>query len=1032
MKKLIYFILGLLVSAACTETLYDDETPPAADEGNGIQFSVTTLEQADMTIGIGQTRAAAGDTLWQAYRQADRFVAHQLEGDNPCGLNVQRMPLPYVGIHPGTVNTQRAQEAMTRAPLSEMVKADGTSFHDSLTIWGCVFDPDNHDNTTNHYFLFSQTLLKRIRNWRSSVQWPYDDGKYMRFCAVSPALESMNMTLASQPKYDDGTLTPPTFNYTLPETAAEMRDVLFGTSDPLSVDVQSIGSKTDNLGKDNKTVNLTFQHALTAIRFAQGKIPKGITIKKISLKHVYTKGTYNPAASDPATGTNGAWNGISTTGNYSIWPTFEGSGTSNTYIDNDSVFFMIPHTVENAELEVEIVVKERTHTLKCSLKGDVWKKGYTVTYKLTIGEVEDGYYLVAKSPAAHEHSDSPITGTFPIHSYHSYWDYSADSENKTHAVNWKVAGYYKDEGCTTPFDGSDATNAPTWLSVTGTNSGTSDVFTGGDGSLANYTITGQSYTKSGKHKTILSGNSAQASALDLSWYSPNAVGSDKEKHKFQSQQTANCYIVNRGGTYTFPLVYGNGGTGSPFIDHLGTTITHSSIKEQIEAKNLAEWEEDGDENHRKRHYYSWNAAAGNGQSLRAIVVWQDVKDLVSASTTGINISFSVNQDIIQPSNAVIALQGRKLTHHQIKSSETWGGDTFDKQGDWETFWTWHIWITDEVYPNDGNDNDTNVPYDAQYLNYNTPNRDHLVTITNYSKQESKILPVNLGWVPDKDEFGYYSHREVWVKLEQTEKKDGGTAATTKVKIEQHARQPLITGTSTVYQWGRPTALPDINKKTVYMGSEFSSETFKLKNINISNMGDIIAQPTKMFRRSSDSNSWFDTSNIPAYWAATKTVYDPCPPGFQLPDYRIFSGFSLTGETGLAGTSLNMWQDAAEAGKGAYLYVLPNAVVVTGNTTAATYTMNDGHDRYEQTVYMPATGQYQGDKDADTDMADHRSENVKGMFWCYGFNSESKGGECLWIHPEWSCNGTNNKPAIGLPKTDRFSTAMPIRPAESLP
>ena len=658
--------------------------------------------------------------------------------------------------------------------------------------------------------------------------------------------------------------------------------------------------------------------------------------------------------------------------------------------------------------------------------GDVWKKGYTVTYKLTIGEVEDGYYMLAESPAAHPHDDNPVNGTFPVHSYHSYWDYSAGSENLTHAVNWSVVGYSSTE------DGTYAPeNKPAWLTVRGTDSGTTGEYVGGSNSIGSYTIQGQSPVKSGSHTNILKGNNASlADNLDLSWYSTNAVGSGKESHKYASQTTANCYIVNRGGYYTFPLVYGNGTTGTPSVDHLGATINHSSIRSQIEGKNPDNWVDDGDETHRKKHFYSCDTGVGDGQSLRTAMVWQDVDGIISSTDfyNG-NFRFRVNENIIQPANAVVALQGRKLTVHQRKSGDNWIDDSFDEHEVWETLWTWHIWITDEVYPNDGTDNDTNVKFDEHYLNYNSPQGDHIVSITNKSSSSANILPVNLGWVPDEDEFKYYAHREVWVKLQQTEAKAGEEAATTVVKIEQHARQPLVTGTSTVYQWGRPTALPalcyiDKSERTVYKGTDFSSETFTLENIS-ANTGDIIAQPTKLFRTAASGQSWFNTASVPAYWGSSKTVYDPCPPGFQLPANSIFTGFSRTGASSNTGDNLNMWLDAGEHGKGAYFYTSPN----DAGTTA---------DRYGQTVYIPATGQYVGNKTPGTTLSTSSGDDAifidasAGTVWSYEWSYENadKRGQAFWIYPDWDRNNAD-KPAIQLGRPSYFSTAMPIRPTGSL-
>ena len=1102
---------------ACTDTLLTDTLTPvqpsADDDADCIQFSVSTIEQADMTIGLGQTRAALSDSLVRQRIQADHYAAHALEGYNPGGLTVHRMPLPYMGIHPRTVGAPRtvtspslsavsapcaapslsamlapcADPSPTRAPKSEIVS--GTNFHDSLSIWGCVYNSENG----KHRFLFGQTLLKRIRNYRSSVHWPYENttegeyghetesaapwkGEFMRFCVMAPAFESINMSLASEPQFEvrngEPMLIPPTFQYTLPETAAEMRDVLFGMSDPVYIDVQAgpVGDgtqKAENLGKDNKIIPLTFQHALTAIRFAVGTLPANVTIKQISLKGVYTRGTFNPAAADAATGTNGAWSGIDLPAStvYSIWPKASGTGPgTGVYIDNDSLFFMIPHTVtEAATLEVKIsapqiaayqdgpvIGTQREHTLKCSLTGDVWKKGYTVTYLLTIGEVEDGYYLVADAPAAHEHSTSTTSGSFPVHSYHSYWDYSSDTESKTRAVNWKVVGYsLKDPSTFTETDDFVTTNPASWLSsISGSSSGTTGEYLGGDGSVATYTIAPQSYTKEGNHEAILGRNSqSQASNLDLSTTYPDGTSKGSTE-----TETANCYIVNRQGSYKFPLIYGNktsdGTEADAFVDHKGTVISYRYIRSQIDTKYPENTEVIVENVSRKHTSYTWNATSGASQTLRSVIVWQDVSGLISTSTTSTDIGFTVSQS--KPGNAVIALQGRTQTVYEKSSDSgtTWVIDT-DKgtsgyeYGEWETFWTWHIWVTDEVYKNTGIVNGTYD--DSQFLNATTnESQNHLVTITNYGTNGSDgttatILPVNLGWVPDAMDFGYYAHREVWVKLQQTEAKEGGTPATCVVKIEQHARQPLVTGTSTVYQWGRPTALPavcDINKnpRTIYMGSNFSSETFTVENIS-SNKGDIISSPTKLFRTSSSGTSWFDTGSVPAYWASTKTVYDPCPPGFQLPDYSIFTGFSLTGATAATGTSLNMWQDAGAHGKGAYFYTHPNAVTVSGDTNGATYTAATGHDRYKQTVYMPATGQYTANKPAGTALTTASGDDAvfidasAGMVWGYGYSGTN--GQSLWFYPDWNRNDSS-KPAIQLFRPAYFSTAMPIRPTGNLP
>lgn len=1071
LTRLAALALPLWGLTACSDHLFDDLVGNGeGDDANGMQFAVNTTEMGELLISVGDTRSTTSSSSSSSssspqQEEADHYAAHTLNGNNPYGLQVYRMPLPYVGIHQGMAkaspssNTSPSIEASTsretstssetspndtRAPLSEVVTTT-TLFHDSLTIWGYAYDKTQCDT------LFNGSLLKQIRGWRSSVQWPYGKGDHMQFYAISPAYESLNLNVTN-PSFDAdaGTFTPPTFTYTLPETAGEMRDLLYGTGYVESVEAGPAGSitanpKAENLGKDNKFIDLHFQHLLTAIRFAQGSIPSDITVKSITLKSIYTQGDYDPAATDAATGTTGSWtiDDKSTKLSYTLTTNFSGTGTTNTYIDNNQVFLVIPHTLtEDATLEIEIEAPQHykvdengmytplygdreaadentprtTHILTCSLTDDVWKKGYTVTYMLTIGQVADGYYLIAEQPEALSHDET--NGHFTLHSYRSYFDYSnsnSGTEDFSHAVPWKVVGYSNSEP-TSSTDFSDA--KPQWLNDGLLTSSTAQ--TGGYATNIPFTLSAQSATKSGNHQTILESNTTQASNWDLSKVSPN-----NKSYSSPSQQPANCYIVNRQGSYQFPLIYGNktsDGVSKGFVDHTGTTISHSLIKDQIEAKNpAADAYETIEENvSRKRTSYTWTSTVGSSQTLRAVVVWQDESGLVtSPSIASDHIGFTISKST--PGNALIALQGRTETVYE-KSTDggnTWVTDT-SQYGDWETFWTWHIWMTDEVYPNEGSQN--GIHYDAQFLNYNSTNRDHIVSLykSDGTTEKAKILPVNLGWVPDKMDFSYYKPRTVWVKLQQVvpnvADKD---CPTTVVKIQQHARQPLVTGTSTVYQWGRPTALPalrhmDMTARPVYgaSGSTDISGSFTVQNITAP--GEAISNPLALCRTSSDGGTWFDTSGtVPPYWgnndATTKTVYDPCPPGFYIPNYGIFTGFKRTGATADDGSSLNMWEDAGQHGKGAYFYTTPNET-----------------NRYGQTVYMPATGQYSADHPAGTEMnttISHEDTNA-GQVWGSG------SGKALWFYPQWERTESEGK-AIQLPRTVPFSTAIPVRPAGSL-
>lgn len=1054
-KSVIYHILCALVSAsvitACADTL-EEGLSTSSNDPDGVGFAMQVGEQADMTIRVGGTRSSASadnQDVRQQRTEANRYVAHPLEGDG-YGLKAVRMSLPIVGIHRGAVmasakesqTTGQSTDQTTRAAWADHVSSED-KFHDSLTVWGYTRDAA----TT----IFDKTLVQRITNWRTSRHWPFGETGPMRFYAVAPSLESINMSVA-----DADFSTPPVLTYTLPEKAQEMCDLLYGESG--DIDIPSFGTEASNEGQDNKVVNLQFQHILTAIRFAQGQIPSDVTVKKISINNVNTKATFVPSAVDNLTDTKGTWSDFSTPGSYTMYASFTGTGTTaNTYI-NDSVFYMLPQTI-NGGVELEVVIECKPkytysekgttlyvgedkveHILKCSLSGDVWRKGYTVTYLLTIGEVADGYYFVAEAPAENAHSDVVEAHNFTLHSYRMYIDKETGQEIRTHGVNWKVAGY----SLTEPTEETTFTDAkPDWLTtgITGNSSGTVGEYIGGYNGLASYNLAAQAPTKRGNHETNLTQNSSDnehiANNWDLSVTTPN--GDTKS-----SAETANCYIVNRIGTYKFPLVYGNmtadnASMPTYFKDHTGAVIIKRLIKDQMEAKNPVEYTSIVEGSTRKRTTYTWTAAdnASDPQSLRARLVWQDASGMLAdISATSTDISFRVVTNT--PANAVIALQARKVTEYQKKDGEVWVLDTSQGTsdmagydvGDWETLWTWHIWMTDEVYPNWSSTSEGATNVNTQYLNNNAEVGsgsyigDHKVAFEDFSGNTNTILPVNLGWVPQNMAFAYYSKREVWVKLQQVEPAEG--AATLVVHIVQHAKQPEVRGQGTFYQWGRPTALPGYNytddpgktKRTIYRNSSEYSD-FTVENIN--NPQDVIANPTKLYRRVDATSMWF--SEAAAYWGEeTKTVYDPCPPGFKVPHWNIFTGLSLTGETASDGQNLNMWEDAGANFYGGYFYV-------------EHHTSRESLERYGQTVYFPATGQYQATKGVGSELWLTTSPNNNfieaspGTLWSNQLPSDDNThGSALNLYPDYGRSNTS-KPPVELPRAVNLSTACAIRPVQ---
>ena len=1042
----IYCILmaGALLTA-CSDELLDINGNDG--EQSGLLFSMTTEEMGQEVVLTG-TRAASSEGTPD---DGDRFTERTLQGDNSFGLKVQKQPVPLMGFNRGAVSTTESQTAEqgTRAGANEVVTGI-TNFHDSLTIWGYT------DQESPKVTLFNQILLTKVRNWRNSVEWPYGQGSYMRFYAVAPSLESINMS-ATGGSY----ATPPTLTYTLPEEADELVDVLYGESSNISIASGPAGSVTtnpqqENLGKDNKIIDLQFRHILTAVRFSQGTIPNIVTINSISISGSKTEGTYNPATTDDATVTQGKWTPGTATRTYTVSASHVGG--SAVHITGTPTLFLLPQTLPSgATLTVNLTEDlgggdTKAHTLTCSLEGDVWKKGYTVDYKITVGRMESGYYLsTSPEDVELEHSASAVSSTLAVNSYRLYYDYSSGTKVASYMpVTWDIAGYSETGAADSYVVPASKPASLSWLTDFRGVLNADTHYDGGNNATASYTVAGQTMALSSTHDEVLSGNPTTGdSQVDLSTTYPYANG---ETH---SKEPANCYIINRIGTYKFPLVYGNMTADNNeqkacFKDHRGTTITKYQIKEQIGANTNPESSHSNGE-------YVWSRPGfsniGIEGTLRAVLLWQDRKGFISSVVLNESqgdegeIQFQVGTSV--PANAVIALQARKVATY---ASGEWNSSSVHTYGEWETLWTWHIWMTDEVYRNEGTSDENS--YDAYFVNgskkMNEAGKyikdDHIATLQDYETPATtyKILPVNLGWVPDNDNFGRYKSRKVWIKLIQSTSNQE-----TIVTITQHARQELYTGTGTVYQWGRPTAFPAVRNLAGTVRPIYDIDnkdiTTKFVLAQSANGGDAIANPYGVLQWETNANSWFDVNssdyvNGNAMWSSTtKTVYDPCPPGFRVPPADVFKVFSKTGATVVNEEGkLNMWPDTPDLNgttqtsglrsKGGYFYCNKH----TGDISAT--------DRYDDMVYMPATGEWHGNKSVGTQLMDasEHLNQTNGLFWTSDYDNTDKDTKAalLWVTPEWSFSsaGTADKPVIGIfnanPKTNKlnyYTNLRSIRP-----
>ena len=326
-----------------------------------------------------------------------------------------------------------------------------------------------------------------------------------------------------------------------------------------------------------------------------------------------------------------------------------------------------------------------------------------------------------------------------------------------------------------------------------------------------------------------------------------------------ARSTANAYVISAPGHYRIPLVYGNaienGVTNSKsYISHApaGNPNVLYNFKDHNNQDITDPWIE------------KTNSGANKGVDV-AEVVWADANDLVHSPSIVHDggegfLNFEVKANDIQSGNAVVA----------VKKGNT-------------VVWSWHLWFA----PKDALDK---------------------IPVTNHDDKVYNFTKELLGWKPTLwNSSESDKARTVKVKVVQTIK-NAGEAKWTVINITQNPVN-IWKGIATFYQFGRKDAFPGVN--VLAKNSHFTSNAGY--NMTISNN---IQNPDKFYNQHTESE-------LPNYtflnlWAAdntatmgdrqanvVKTVYDPCPAGFKMPDKFAFSGFTTTGWSSNIPSNLNV-------------------------------------------------------------------------------------------------------------------------------
>lgn len=148
-------------------------------------------------------------------------------------------------------------------------------------------------------------------------------------------------------------------------------------------DLLTASSFDNNIGTAaSKTVNLTFNHALTAINFVVGSDMIPGTIKSISFENIITSGIYT---------IGGSWSGT-TTSTFTYTPNQVIAGTNGEAItssSNNTTLLMIPQsfTADNQKIKIVFDDGKTENTLSYSLKGTSWEEGKSIKYMISSSSI---------------------------------------------------------------------------------------------------------------------------------------------------------------------------------------------------------------------------------------------------------------------------------------------------------------------------------------------------------------------------------------------------------------------------------------------------------------------------------------------------------------------------------------------------------------------------------------------------------------------------------------------------------------------
>ena len=802
------FTVGLALFA-CSDKDID------SNDNNGkalVTFNVSAVQskaqdqaKAAAKAGLPMTRAA---------------FTHQLALQNlaPEDLTMQKLPVQGAAASsdicliettvPG-VPSQFEAEALTRADITTLPNMGNFS---TTAFYG------SSDTSLEPWFYDKDT--KKDGTLVTPIYWVWVK-THACFYAVYPKPDNSKIKLS--PASHTGT---PYVDFEVEPNVKNQKDLMTACSGTVHYTAQGMAPRTD----------LTFRHALTAVRFKVGQnLSWNKTISKVEIIGAKSKGRYT--LSSQYDGTGAAWSDQSTPATF----TLGGDGTVNVSTSqavnqiimgntgDNYTFYMIPQPL--AGVSVKIYFSDSSTPITATLTGR-WKPGTTKTYALSQNTSTWQYQLAVTNPVAAAYTETTAAG-YAVASYRQ--DPAISTQQP---VAWKVVGYQESTDGGATF-GPETTTKPVWLTALSKEEGAGGIYNEyGTATLKKAELIDRlaAYNKVLRDATP---KGSVGNPYNLS----NATGAAA------IQNTANSYLISAPGYYRIPLVYGNAIKNS-------TTNEHSYKTSNTGYEILTNFKDHAGVDINSPYI---NVQNGSDPATQAAIVWTDQSGLVdglSVTNNGANsyINFHVPADKIKNGNAVIAVKNVSGT----------------------VMWSWHLWFDHSDV--------LNTVACTNYQGYTY----------NFTKQTLGFAYRK--W----DNSTYDKPRVARVKVEQTIANGGtkqfayiditqnpGAVKEISSTLYQWGRKDALPGTDAIAQ-GSYSFDNTTGGRSIGYAIQHPENMFRYTGI-VNHYWD--------WCNATYNNLWSADNTVIGFNdnAVIKTIYDPCPAGFHMPASNAFTGFTTTGQ-----------------------------------------------------------------------------------------------------------------------------------------